>query len=269
MIRSDQQQQSPIRLVEDNNSDEDQDRNPKFIVLAGDRMSSDEDPTYAQIIPRAPLASMEDISLLATPLVTPMSTPGPTPGASPRSLRAARRNKTASAAGEPTIPEMDEETEDGGHHLPDATGRFASPARRNNLLRDSLINQAYAPPVRWQPHQQQPLLLDPPPDYDQAHFVTSTPVKQVAEDEKNHVPDERETLLARSPTSDDRDGSAGTVQFLTPRNLKDPVYSSKRSIKKSLGSRVHAAEEEAEFLALDAQPPYDRLIKDVRVYEAS
>ncbi len=281
---------SPIRFTESH----DDDSVPNFTMLAGSNNDGPlppppEDPPQ---VPRAPLASMEDLSVLATPMtMTPMSTPGPTPGTSPRTTRAAKRAAKAASAAEP-IPELDEDTththsppllttyETPLRSLPPPEGRFASPARRNNLMKDALINQAYAPPPHQQQqqqpetpqrqHQSQPLLLpleeeELPPDsrLSSPHrFATSTPLRGAPPPDeynnnakKNNEDDAEESLLLRPIDSQQQQ-----VQFLTPRHQRhqDSVYSSKRSIKKGFGYRVHAAEEEAEFLAMADDPPPDR-----------
>lgn len=198
---------------------------------------------------RAPLASMEDISLLASTVATPASTPGPTPGASPRSSRARWGGGPRSSAPVETIPEEEPEFPPPVPMPPMAVPsarRFESPARRNNLLRESLISRPYAAP-------------GPQP-------VTSTPRRLNPCSTEDNTPEEEEEVV-NGQVGDGRQEEESTillprslslqqphVEFLTPRKsqgLRVPARS-------NLGSCRVFAEEGVESNVLDQEPPKDR-----------
>ncbi len=80
-------------------------------------LQTEDDETHA------PLASMEDLSVLATPMMTPMSTPGQSPKTRARYAHNPEWPLTST-------PKHDD--------IP--ARRFASPARQSNLLKQSIMN---------------------------------------------------------------------------------------------------------------------------------
>ncbi len=264
---------SPIRLAVGGGDDNRVDM-PNFTMhhAASDAASGDDtggsDGGADYKVGLAPLASMEDISLLATPMPTPMSTPGQTPGASPRAARANRKAPYQ----QPTIPEETDHHDEEKEHrpLPNATGRFSSPARRNNLLKESLINRAYSPPDRWGQHQshipmaEETLEHEQHPAHPLSQFTTSTPIRANGEEEGGFCSAtefnnnrsgggrmEKEVLLSSSPSA------PTTVQFLSPR-MGSVKGSSGGGVPKGYGLRARAAESEADVMAMESWPPRDR-----------
>lgn len=130
--------------------------------------SEPEDSTFTEEERRAPLASMEDLSVLATPMMTPMSTPG----ASPRTrARWSHRSSTGSQLGEELEPLNNNNGLDKGPTTSTPVRssqarpppildegpiprRFSSPARQMSLFRQSLVNSAGQPPPGPPRHSQ-------------------------------------------------------------------------------------------------------------------
>ena len=163
-------------------------------------MSEEEDPSLA------PLASMEDLSVQATPMSTP--------GASPKSLRSKSAVFTSTPR-KPNSPEI-------RIHEEPIPKRFASPARQSNLLLRQSIQRNYS---RTRPYQYHPpsqmfnnglardSITECPACDDEVILPAANlthPVQQQQSNTLLRLEDEREILLKPSQR----------VQFLSPRERK-------------------------------------------------